>query len=89
MSANEIFQLLERFTCHGSYAITGKYQEQSAILPVSVNMAVLRIVIIVRITESGNRKRVKMAIIGQKTKRNLSLLKWNRYLLLLTMTGPS
>ena len=52
MSADKTFQLLERFTCHGFYTITGKCQEQSAIFPISVNMAVLRIVIIVRISES-------------------------------------
>ena len=40
-----------------STPITGKYQEQSAILPISLNMAVLRIVIIVRIPESGNCKK--------------------------------
>ena len=56
MSNNTTFQFLERSTCHGFYTITGKYQEQSAILPVSVNMTVLRIVMIVRIPESGNRK---------------------------------
>ena len=55
MSDNKTFQLLE-ITCHGFYTITGKYQEQSVILPTSVNMAILRIVIIVRIPESGNRK---------------------------------
>ena len=54
MSVDKIFQLLERVTCHGFYTITGKYQEQSAILQVSVNMAVLRIVIIVRFPELGN-----------------------------------
>ena len=52
---SKTFHLLERFTCHGFYTITGKYQEQSAILPISVNMAILRIVMIVRIPESGNR----------------------------------
>ena len=56
MSDNKTFQLLDRFTCHGFYTINGKYQEQSAILPISMNMALLRIVIIVRIPESGNRK---------------------------------
>ena len=30
MSANKIVQLLKRFTCHGSYAITFKYHEQSS-----------------------------------------------------------
>ena len=52
MSDNKTFQLLERFTCHGFHTITGKCHEQSAILPVSVNMAVLRIVMIIRISES-------------------------------------
>ena len=28
---NKIFRLLERFTCHGFYTITGKDKEQSAI----------------------------------------------------------
>ena len=41
---------IPRFTCHGFYTIPGTYQEQSAILPISVNMAVL-IVIIVRIDD--------------------------------------
>ena len=39
MSDNKTFQSLEKFTCHSFHPITGKYQEQSAILPVSVNMA--------------------------------------------------
>ena len=56
MSGDETFQLLERFTCHGFYTKTSKYQEQSMILPISVNMAVLRIVMIIRITESGKLK---------------------------------
>ena len=46
MSYNKTFQSLERFTYHGFYTITSKCQEQSVILPISVNMAVLRIVII-------------------------------------------
>ena len=54
MSDSKTFQLLERFTCHGFYTITitGKSQEQSGILPISVNILVLRIVIILRIAES-------------------------------------
>ena len=36
--------------------ITSKYHEQSAILPMSVNLAVMRIAIVVRIPVSGNRK---------------------------------
>ena len=55
MSHNKTFQLLERFICHGLYTITGKYQEHSPILPIIVNMAVLRIVMIVRTPESGKR----------------------------------
>ena len=54
MSGNKTFQLLEKFTCHGFYTITGIYQEQLPILPGSVNMAVLRIVIMVRMPESGD-----------------------------------
>ena len=69
MSANKPFQLLERFTCHGFYPIAGKHMEQSAILPVSVNMAVLRIVMIVRIPESGNRKNLTIF----RTSRNQAL----------------
>ena len=38
------------------YTVTGKYHEQSAILPMSVNLAVLRIAVVVRIPVSGNRK---------------------------------
>ena len=54
MSDNKTFQVLERFTCHGFYTITitGKSQEQLGILPISVNILVLRIVIILRIVES-------------------------------------
>ena len=49
------FQLIKLFS-HSFYTITGKYHEQSAILPMSVNLAVLRIATVVRIPESGNRK---------------------------------
>ena len=56
MSNDKTFQLLKRFTCHGFYTITEKYKEQSAILSTGVNMAALRIVIIVRIPEFGNLK---------------------------------
>ena len=49
------FQMIKLFS-HCLYTITGKYQEQSAILPMSVNLAVLRIAIVVRIPVSGNRK---------------------------------
>ena len=56
MPADKTFQLLERFAFHGFYTIASKYQEQFAILPISVNMTVLRIVMIVRISESRNRK---------------------------------
>ena len=38
---------------HSFYTITGKYHEKSAILPVGVNLAVLRIAIAVRIPVSG------------------------------------
>ena len=45
-----------KFFSHSFYTITGKYHEQSAILPMSVNLTVLRIAILVRIPVSGNRK---------------------------------
>ena len=48
-------QIIKLFS-HSFYTITGKYHEQSAILPMSVNLAVLRIAIVVRIPVSGNRK---------------------------------
>ena len=38
------------------YTTTDKYHEQSAILPMSVNLAVLRIAVVVRIPVSENRK---------------------------------
>ena len=41
---------------HSFFNITGKYHGQSAILPMSVNLAVLRTAIVVRIPVSGNRK---------------------------------
>ena len=41
---------------HSFYTITGKYHEQSAILPINVNLAVLRIAIVVRIPVSENPK---------------------------------
>ena len=41
---------------HSFYTIAGKYNEQSEILPMSVNQAVLRMAIVVRIPISGNRK---------------------------------
>ena len=68
MSDNKACQLLESFTCHGFYTITGKYQEQSVILPVSVNMAFLRTVIIVRIPESGNRNPTEPMVIDDYAK---------------------
>ena len=49
------FQMIKRFS-HSYYTITSKYHEQSAILPISVNLAVLRIAVVVRISKSGNRK---------------------------------
>ena len=45
---------------HSFYTITGKCHEQSAILPMSVNLAVLRIAIVVRIPVSGNRKNPRL-----------------------------
>ena len=41
---------------HSFYTIAGKCHGQSAILPMSGNLAVLRIAIVVRILVSGNRK---------------------------------
>ena len=41
---------------HGFYTITNEYHKQSAILPVSVNLAILRITIIIRIPELRNCK---------------------------------
>ena len=49
------FQMVKLFS-HSFYTITGKYHEQSAILPMSVNLAVLRIAIVVTIPVSGNRE---------------------------------
>ena len=48
------------------YTITGIYHEQSEILPISVNLAVLRIAVVVRILVSGNRKNARFLIfLGQ------------------------
>ena len=66
MSSTKNFQSLERFTCHGFCIITGKYHEQLAILPISMNMAVLKIV---GIPESGNRKNPRL--LGQVRTRSL------------------
>ena len=41
---------------HSFHTIIDKYHDQSAILPMSVNLAVLRIAIVVRIPVSENRK---------------------------------
>ena len=59
------FQMIKLFS-HSFYTITGKYHEQSAILLISVNLAVLRIAIVVRIPASGNRKNPRfLRFLGQ------------------------
>ena len=70
MADNKTFKLLERFTCHGFYTITGKHQGQLAILPISVNMAVLRIVMTVTIPELGNRKNQNLRTSGNQALKN-------------------
>ena len=51
---------------HNFYTSTGKYREQPAILPMSVNLVVLRIAIVVRIPVSGNLKNPRfLRFLGQ------------------------
>ena len=57
--------MIELFS-HSFFIITGKYHVQSAILPMSVYLAVLRIAIVVRIPVSGN----------PKTTENVTRLNW-------------
>ena len=57
--------MIELFS-HSFYTNTGKYYEQSAILPVSVHLDVLRIAVVVRIAVSGNRKNPRfLRFLGQ------------------------
>ena len=72
----------------GGAAFLQGHQEQSVILLVSVNMAVLRIVIIIRIAESGNRRNPRFILfLGQVGTRLKSL--YDCFNLPLFHFGPS